>query len=232
MPRKAAPKAPAAPRKVAPRAKPKAKASLETRGRSRTPLPEVAPKAASPSGSPRSDRDTPKIRDRDQTNRRDIQERVERTLSECGRMDHIPKAIWGTKMNKNGQTIADLLYIEVEKKMSSNGKVGARWWSGVFEEFNLQQCLTLDDPSDDSAPPGDLLDAIQTAHNQNPVQAKTKPLEQFLSHCGSMLEGCTYGLLNAVMPCPTLTTNMAYTLQVAIGKSWARMLLYNWTDQT
>jgi hypothetical protein len=159
---------------------------------------------------------------RDQTNRRAMEERVSRILVDCGRLDHIPKSIWATKANDDGKTIPDLLAEEVARKDVTNGKVGSRWWSGIFEEFGLQQNLELEEPIDDGGPSDELLEAMNAAHNPNPVQAKTKPMENYLAHCGKMGEACTFGVLNGIMTCPTLTVNMATTLHVALGKTWAR----------
>lgn len=86
---------------------------------------------------------------RRQLNRRSSDEQVERALAQ--RLSHLPDEVWRTKVNKDGLSISE--YVKrAHKKMHSDGKkLGTKFWSDVYNEFDLNESCAdaLEDP-----PPG------------------------------------------------------------------------------
>ena len=82
--------------------------------------------------------------------------------------------------NKAGRTIADECAIEHMKKGLTNGKIGSKWWQWIFETFELCETINLPDPLDDSVLSDEMLEAMNAAHHNNSVHAKSLPLETYL----------------------------------------------------
>ena len=192
-------------------------ATAPTPRRASTP-PAASASADSPS---RTASASAKKRERDQSNRRDIREKRDRLLT-CGRLDHIPKSVWSTKVNSKGQLLEDVAELEVIANLESGGKTSTRWWAKQFEDFGLHSCVDLEKPTEKDVPPPEMLEAFACIH-KNKIQSNKGPLESFLQHCDPLGENATYGLIKAVMPSPTLSHNMACGLQISVAKMWKRM---------
>ena len=189
---------------------------------------KVAPKATKSQATPKRPPPEPDqaadeaSRKRVQLGRRDTDQQVERAM--LTKLNHFPKSLISAKRNKQGQSIREVISNEVRRRRTDGGKLGARFWSQLFEAFDLSETVayTLPEPEDNELPSSELLDVLSAAHNANPVKACVTPLERFLDHAPSLSATSTYGLLRAVMVCPTLPLHHAMKAQVAVLRFWAR----------
>lgn len=194
--------------------------------------PKAAGKRASTPSASRNaksqqDAQKPAKRQRYQPKRRDVDAKVERTLTESGRISHIPKAVWAVKTNDRGQTLAEYTAEGLEALHEDKQRLGSKWWANTFDMFGLHHAVPLPEPHVDDeeggdTPPDELLECLAACHCDNVVRASIVPLERFLEYCGSMNEVVTHGLLSALTPSPTLTLQNAVRGQVAVMKAWAR----------
>lgn len=198
----------------------RAKAGAKAAGVGRAPA--LAPKAT-PAEPPSSEA----ARRRAQLGRRDTDQQIERAM--LGRLDHLPKGVVAAKRNAEGQTIREFLVVEIKRRRTNGGKLGSRFWSSVYDMFDLRENLTdnLPPPTDDEVPSAELLDVLATAHNDNPIKACVVPLERYLGHSESLGQTPTFGLLRAVQVGPTLPHHAALRAQLAVLKFWARTGVHN-----
>lgn len=112
----------------------------------------------------------------------------------------------------------------IRSKRNSNGKLGSKFWSNLFEEFGLNSKVadTLPDLVDTDIPSSEMLDVLSAAHHDNLVRACVVPLERWLDHTPSLGGTATFGLLRAVQTCPTLPHHASVRAQVAVLRFWAR----------
>lgn len=126
------------------------------------PAPKAATAHAKRAASPGAE--TPS-RKRAQLARRDTERQVDRAME--GRLDHVPKSVWATKLNTKGQTGRR------SWPKASAGKPGSKFWSNLFEDFGLNSTVadTLPVLVDTDVPSSEMLDVLSAAHHDNPVRA-------------------------------------------------------------
>lgn len=164
---------------------------------------------------------------RRQLNRRSSDEQVERALAQ--RLSHLPDEVWRTKVNKDGLSISE--YVKrAHKKMHSDGKkLGTKFWSDVYNEFDLNESCAdaLEDPPEDLPVSKDLLMALASARSGNPCGTPAAQLERFLERCGVLNRAELYGLFRAAMEGPSLPRVVAVKCQVAILRYLGRTPGFN-----
>ena len=128
------------------------------------------------------------------------------------------------KRDAKGLSIEDRVYEEHAKNADTGKYISSRFWCNIFSDFGLNSCIEIPKPGPEAqdVASGELLDAMHAAHNDNPVKANSAPLMNIFDHCDGLGEKTTYGLLKSLIPCPTLTVNLAANLQLSFLNMWDR----------
>ena len=131
--------------------------------------------------------DTPRKRERDQTERRCIMEKVERKLK-C-KLGHLPEFQWRGKVNKQGISVEDFVGNELAKSHGDDRRLSTKFWTKVFTEFSLRECLSelLKEPEENETIDRDLLLVINHARSGNPAADPAAMLERYLGYCERVL---------------------------------------------
>jgi len=150
--------------------------------------------------------------------RRDSDEVADRSVQ--GRLGHLPAGIWEGMRNAKGQSIRDVVKVEIGSKKQCKGRLSSKFWTGVFEDFGLSDSLAeqLAPPEGDESVDEDLVQALGVVHHENPASRRTSQLERFLDYCPELNRTSLFGLLRSVMESPTLTRTGAFRCQISVLK--------------
>ena len=149
-------------------------------------------------------------------------------VSESGKLDHVAASVWTVKRDKNGKSIEDRVYEQLVDNEVSNKKIGSRFWTNIFADFNLSVSLELPYPSKDAtdAPSADLWDASTAAHNESSACVRHPFDYDTRDHRWLWREDYIWPLESA-SPKPLLTVNLAASLQASMLMMWDRNAILN-----
>ena len=154
--------------------------------------------------------------------RRDLDQKVDRVLAN-GRLDHVPKSIWATRTNSRNETVREFTMNYLLKHKCEVQRLSSKFWTLLFESFDLSMKVELPFPTDKTRPPAALIEALYQVNHDNAVKASAKPFQLYLEQCDGLKENATFGMLGAVQFSPSITQLNAARCLMAILKFWDRI---------
>ena len=155
--------------------------------------------------------------------RRDSDDKVDRVMTtRLGKS--YPAALLEGARNSFGQSIRDVLKLQIRDNKSSKKNLTTAFWTRLASDFSLSSSAAdrLPDPVGGESICDELVDKLGFAHSDNPASRTVEPLERFLDECSELSYVECYGILQASMECPLVIRSASVRMLVAFLKYLGR----------